>query len=393
MRADRAVIWGGLAVTLALASAPAAVNAKTFKVQSGESIQAAVDGASAGDTILVYPGDYTEPVGGPAAVRITKPLKLIAKSLPTSKVTIHPNTGQNHGILVEPENGTDPDIDKLTIQGFTIVGFPNMGIYLRHVNHFKIQGNESINNQENGIFPTLSANGLVKKNVAYGSTDAALWVEGSQNVRVLKNELATSPTGLEVTISNNVTIQKNNIHDNTIGIGLYHPTTAGLPEADWPDFSADGGYGYWHVLSNDIHDNNSANTASEGSETAQLPYGGGILVLGAQNVDIQKNRIERNNFFGIAMVDYCAVTLGTPFQCDISPPSMVAPTYPKYVQNIKNALVDNHAFPPAGPFESYAADIVDLGAQQVCYYKNSIVNAPGLPVPNPDPATLGPSCF
>src|SRR5262245_9091086 len=96
---------------------------------------------------------------------------------------------------------------------------------------------ESISNLENGIWPTLSANGLVRKNVAYGSEDSALWVEASENVRVLNNEFHHSPTGLEITVSKNVVAKKNHIHHNTTGIGLYHPSAASLPPL--------GDDGYW----------------------------------------------------------------------------------------------------------------------------------------------------
>ena len=75
-------------------------------------------------------------------------------------------------------------------------------------------------------------NGLVKKNLAYGSLDSAMWIEGSQYVRVVSNELAKSPTGLEVTISKNLSIENNNVHHNTVGIGLYHPAAAGL-DSPW----------------------------------------------------------------------------------------------------------------------------------------------------------------
>ena len=387
MRSVGAGVYAVLVVGLAAASVPKAATAKSFTVKPGESIQAAVDAAKAGDTIKVLPGDYTETGPGPAAVRVTKSLKLIAKSkLPDTKVRILPGPGQNHGILVEPANDGDPDIVGLTIQGFTIQGFPNMGIWLRHVNKFTIQGNEAINNLENGIFPTLSANGLVKKNLAYGSQDSALWVEGSQNVRVLDNELSTSPTGLEITISKDITVQKNNIHDNTIGVGLYHPQTAGLPLAERPAAP----YGNWHIIGNHVHHNNTPNSASEGSETSQLPYGGGILILGVQNVDVQKNMVERNDFFGIAMVDYCLVTLGTDFDCSLQqpPPSTLSPTSPDNDQVIKNMLVDNHAFPPAGPFQPLAADILVLGGgSSNCFSKNPITNASSLspPLTNPDP--------
>jgi parallel beta-helix repeat protein len=359
-------------------------------VSLGGSIQAAVDAAAPGDTINVMPGDYTE-TGTPAAITINKSLKLIAMSkLPGTKVRILPNGAvptQIHGILVEPAGPTDPDINGLTIKGFTVEGFQNMGIWLRHVNNFTIEGNESINNLENGIFPTLSANGLVKQNLAYGSQDSALWVEGSQRVRVLNNELHHSPTGLEITISNDISVEKNNIHDNTIGVGLYHPATAGLPQDEWPQTAP---YGDLHIIGNNVHDNNSPNTAPGGSETSQLPYGGGILLLGVQDVDVQKNLVKNNDFFGIGLVDYCFAVVGTEFDCTLNPPPAVAPTSPNSNEVIKNQLINNHAAPPAGPFQSLASDILELHFDAVshnnCYNKNTIENTlPLLPLTIPDP--------
>ena len=90
--------------TIAALCAPVGALAASFTVVPGKSIQAAVDAASPGDTIKVMPGDYTEPHAGSAAVRITKPLKLLGKSKPNAKVRLLPGAGQSHGILVEPAN-------------------------------------------------------------------------------------------------------------------------------------------------------------------------------------------------------------------------------------------------------------------------------------------------
>jgi parallel beta-helix repeat protein len=391
MRAAGVGICGVLA--LALVSTPTAAAAKSFTVEPGQSIQAAVDAASAGDTINVLPGDYTETHPGMAAVRITKPLKLIAKSAPPAgkKVRILPSGEQRHGILVAPANEGDPDIDGLEINGFTVQGFSNMGIWLRHVKNFTIENNESIDNLENGIFPTLSANGLVKKNLAYGSQDSALWVEASENVRVFGNELHHSPTGLEITISKEVSVEQNHIHDNTIGVGLYHPATAGLPQEEWPPF---WNYGHWHIVNNDVHDNNEPNTASEGSETAALPYGGGVLLLGVHDIDVQKNQVANNDFFGIALIDYCLAVAPTEFNCTDNPPP-AAPA-PVSVQVIKNTLVNNHSAPPPGPFQDFAADILeaqlDPSAELTnCFSKNTIDNPPSNP-PYTIPDPLTPVC-
>jgi len=324
----------------------------------------------------VLPGDYTETHTNSAAIRITKPLKLLAKSkLPAVKVRILPGAGQSHGILVEPANPGDPDVVGVKIKGFTVEGFPNNGIWLRHVTNFKIEGNESIDNLENGIWPTLSAKGLVKKNVAYGSEDSALWIEASEDVRVLNNEFHHSPTGLEITVSKNIVAKKNHIHHNTTGIGLYHPSAASLPP-----FGDDG---YWDIIGNYIHDNNEPNTAPPGSMSGDLPPGGGILVLGVDHVNIQKNRIENNDFYGITVVDYCLAVAGSSFDCSSNPPEVEpAPDGNTFVSNV---LTNNGTAPvPFGGLEVFAADITYLMLETGhlnCFAKNvyGTFQKPGFP--------------
>jgi parallel beta-helix repeat protein len=384
-------------LALAIFAGPAAAKSKSRPVwvRPGQSIQAAIDAAAPGATINVLPGDYTESPGSTVALHITKPLALIAKTGRRSPKTVRilAAPGQEHGILVEPANAGDPDIDGLLIKGFIVENFENNGIWLRHVRNFRIEDNQSVNNLENGIFPTLSANGLVTRNVSYGSQDSALWVEASENVRVVDNELHHAPTGLEITISKEVTVERNDIHDNSVGVGLYHPNTAGLSPPAWPPYFNDGG---WHIRRNHVHDNNTANSATAGSETAELPYGGGILMLGVHDVDVEKNLIANNDFFGIAVINYCIATLGTQFNCDDYPP----PVDPRPQNDFfaKNLLVDNHGAPPppeeVGLFSSYASDILELvdyediftpGTDPTtdCYVKNKIRNTPPL-----DPKTL-----
>lgn len=342
-------------------------------VRPGESIQAAVDAAMPGDTVTVLPGDYTETHGGSAAVWITKPLKLVAKSNPPDeRVRILPGPGQRDGIVAAPERPTDPDIDGVEISGFTVEGFTNNGIWLRYVNNFTIENNESIDNLENGIWPTLSANGLVTKNVSYGSLDSSLWVEAAVNVRVIDNELHSSPTGLEVTVSNEVTMMGNDVHDNTIGVGLYHPAGAGLPPLEPPSAN-----GFWHVIDNHIHDNNAANTAPGGT-VAELPPGGGILLLGVDNVDVQNNLIENNNFFGIALIDYCVAVMDTDFDCTKRPPAF-RDTAPEFISLIGNTLIDNGFDPPPGPFKDLAADILGVGGRNNCASNNQATTVSTLP--------------
>lgn len=351
-----------LILGLALVCTPLVASAASFTVNPGESIQAAVDAAAPGDVIKVMPGDYIETHGGTAAVRITKSLKLIAKSsLPDVKVRILPDPGtptQTDGIVVEPVNpGVDPNVDGILIKGFTVEGFQNNGIWLKYVENFKIKNNETINNLENGIWPTLSANGLVKKNLSYGSLDAALWIEASENVRVIRNEVHHAPTGLEVTISKNVLIKGNDIHNNTVGLGLYHPSAAGLPY--------NGFEGDWDVIGNNIYDNNEPNSAPPGSLSADLPPGIGVLLLGVDDNLLQKNTIQNNDLTGIAMLDWCLAV-----DCGTNPPE-VTDTAPEGNQVIANVVTGN-GLNPSGPYAPLASDIVVLGGANNCFSGNTV---------------------
>ena len=90
--------------------------------------------------------------------------------------------------------------------------------------------------------------------------------------------------------------------------------------------------------------------------------GGGILVLGVHDVDLLKNDIANNDFFGIAVINYCVAVYGTPFDCTQNPPA--ADPKPAYNVVAKNTLTDNHGAPPppsmVGPFSAYASDILEI---------------------------------
>lgn len=350
--------------------APVAALAASHVVLPGESIQAAIDAANPNDTVIVMPGDYTETHGGNAAVRITKSLKLFAKSKPGLPVRILPGAGNQHGIMVEPPNpGVDPDVENVKIRGFTVEGFPKNGIWLRYVNKYRIEKNTSINNLENGIWPTLSANGLVKKNISYGSEDAALWVEASDNVRVIKNEVYGSPTGLEVTISSNLKLVRNSIHDNTVGVGLYHPSAAGLPAI--PPYTQ---YGDWLLIANTINSNNAPNIAPPGSLSAQLPPGVGLLMLGVDRVTVKNNTIIGNNSVGIAMADWCLNV-----DCTSNPPE-VTDTAPDDNTFLDNFVTGNGSSPSAA-YPLPGSDLTILGGTGNCGTGNTYGTALALPPP------------
>ena len=229
--------------------------------------------------------------------------------------------GQRTGIFAAPEGcefeddledcqariGPFENLKGFYVRGFSVEGFPRNGIQTRWVDDFEFVRNESINNLNNGIYPTLSANGLVRNNESYGSLDTAMWVAGSENVRVIGNELHGSVIGFEITVSNDVEVKQNEIYDNTVGVGLFHPNGAGNPPL--PVMAN------WVIEQNDIYENNRPNEALEGTFQRDLPAGAGVLVIGVSDHVIAKNNVEDNDYVGIGVLGWCTALAGGPRDC------------------------------------------------------------------------------
>jgi nitrous oxidase accessory protein NosD len=300
-------------VTLAALAAPAA--AATVTVRPGESIQAAIDAAAPGTRIVVRPGVYHES-GATRALTVTKDgITLVGLARRNRPVVLERSGTQETGIWVSPADTLDAPNDerppcgdagtrihRFRVQGFTVRGFPDFGIYLACVDDFSIRRNDSEDNGEYSIFPVRSAHGRMTRNVAARTrTDACLYVGESEDVLVDHNRASDCQIGLQIENCRHVRMRHNRATGNTAGI------IVDVVDDRQLTVSADN-----EVTGNLVRDNNRPNSAGPGDETFDLLPGIGIVLNGADRNVFAHNRIEGHALAGFALTNFC---IGEPAAC------------------------------------------------------------------------------
>ncbi|MGH9374526.1 MAG: right-handed parallel beta-helix repeat-containing protein [Vicinamibacterales bacterium] len=267
-------------------ASPAAARSDTHVVHPGESIQAAVDAASPGDTVLVKEGTYRESV-----TIHTDGLTLRARGEVTLKPSHYGSSecylpGHDVGICVTPAVGTGgyaKRVRDVTITGFRVAGFNGDGVFGFHTEHFTVSHVVALNNTAYGIASFDGVGTTFTRNAAAGSQDAGIYIGDSLNANavVRHNRAWDNALGILVRHSQKVVVSDNEAWSNCIGVFLLADGQA-------------GGSGQTAVVNNKVFANNDVCPQFPAAGFLPLLGGGGIVLAGSQHNAIFQNVVRAN---------------------------------------------------------------------------------------------------
>ena len=269
MKSGKEIAMGVLlALTLAVIAFTGIASASTNYVPDDYStIQAAVNAASSGDTIIVRAGTYTE------NVKVEK-----------KRLTIRSENGPDSTIVVaedQDDHVFQVTADYVKISGFTVEGATGgSGIHLE-ADYCEISNNDCLNNRLHGIKLENSNNNTILNNKCLNNRNGILLGYSNNNTISNNNCSNNSWSGITLENSNNNSISNNKCFSNEDlggGIFLDHSNSNSLSNNNCSS-NKRLNIGVWYSDNNSISNNNCSNNEY------------GIVVTNSNN-----NRLHLNNF-------------------------------------------------------------------------------------------------
>ena len=322
-------------------------------VAPGSSIQAALDAAAPGSTILLQPGVYSE------AITISKPgIRLMGMGAgeAAARAVVIQNPGDEEDGITVTADGDGVEIAHLTVQGFE-----ENGVLLTGVDGFRLTDITALNDGDYGLFPVFSSHGVVEGCTASGHSDTGIYVGQSEYVTIRGNTTYGNVNGIEVENASHIEVAGNETYGNVAGILVVL-----LPGLD-VKVSSD-----ILVRNNRAHDNNLPNASDEGFEQF-VPSGSGILVVGTDSTTVQQNVVTGNSFVGIAVANTGLLAQLGGFPIDVEP-------FPDHTRVLGNTVLGNGGAQPI-PFLPPGVDLVwDGTGVDNCWSRNRYGASLNLPL-------------
>lgn len=199
-----------VAITLSLLLT-AAADAGTWRVAPGESIQRAIDGAAAGDTVVVTAGRYTE------RLRIERPLTLRGEGRPQLR----------GGLSGDVIRVTAPDV---TIEGLLVMDSgdrlkdQNAGIYLQPGAHRAVVRQCELHYNLFGLWIEKADDVRIEDNLITGKRDYrssqrgnGIQLYNAQRARIVGNRIAFVRDAIYVDVSHDAVFRGNRLHHSRYG--------------------------------------------------------------------------------------------------------------------------------------------------------------------------------
>jgi hypothetical protein len=276
-------------LSMTIGMAPATSAATTTVVRPGQSIQAAINGASGGGTVVVARGTYRE------NLVITRSIRLIGREavlVPAATPGPNPCGFAESGpppvvgicVLgqVDAQFNVTRTVDNVLIQGFIIRGFSGDGLLAYGANNLHVVRNTVRNNGGYGVFANTSSNVSLLFNTSNGNHEAGLYVGDSPNAQaIIVGNHSYDNVGEGILFRDAVggRITLNRLHGNCAGLFVL-------------DTGAPGSGGGVTVALNQVLTNNRLCPGEEGEAP---PFGGiGIGLLGAQGTSVVANVVSGN---------------------------------------------------------------------------------------------------
>ncbi|MFE9814372.1 nitrous oxide reductase family maturation protein NosD [Streptomyces sp. NPDC005773] len=268
-------------------SGPAAA-AGGHVVRPGESIQAAVDAAQPGDTIVVRPGTYRE------SVLITTPGLTLRGSGDRTVIKPGASAARTENACAKAGNGicvlgtAQNTVDDVSIRSLTVSGFTRSGIWASWTDRLEVRSVTSASNGVWGIAQQRSTRSDLRHNTARSNGDAGIFVANSVDeeggatdtggTRVRGNTLTDNRIGFTARRVRNLMVNGNTFTANCSGVFVVGDE--GTPQA-----------GAMTIRSNRITGNNKFCAATDRLPAIQ---GSGIVLTGTESTEVRSNVIRDN---------------------------------------------------------------------------------------------------